>query len=363
MEQHPIPQQISSYQFKLVGDMTLKQFFQVAGGVVVSFIIYSAPLYAIIKWPLVLLSAGLGAALAFLPFQERPLERWIFAFFRSIYSPTLYFWRKTEKPPVFYTEEAVAPAITTVANTSPVVENNTVKLENAEKSFLSKIGGLWSTSNSTTVQNTNQTPINRIPPTAPIQTHDQDDKTTTNNQSATTTTPTVSASLSLNSQSDTNTTVNIPQQVPTVVTRTVPKLVVEETSPPITQKVDSKPLEAIKIEPLKVETKPLTTNVVEFSVDAAPPSPPIAINTISGQVMDMDRKIIEGAILEIKDSNNRPVRALKSNKAGHFIIVTPLANGKYEVIVEKDGFKFEPVTFEAKGEMIPAIAIRGTRIA
>lgn len=318
MEQHPIPQQISSYQFKLVGDMTLKQFFQVAGGVVVSLIFYSAPIYGIIKWPLVLLSAGLGAALAFLPFQERPLERWIFAFFRSIYSPTLYFWRKTEKPPIFYTEEAVAPAITTIANTNPVVENNTVKLEDAEKSFLSKVGGLWNASGTIA-------PVAAQPASQPI----------------------INIPII-------NTPLAVPQQTPTIVTRTAPKLVVEETSQPISQTID--------LEPLKVEPKPLTTNVVEFSIDAAPPSPPIAINTISGQVMDMDRKIIEGAILEIKDSNNRPVRALKSNKAGHFMIVTPLQNGKYEVTIEKDGFNFEPVTFEAKGEMIPAIAIRGTHI-
>jgi len=31
MEQHPIPQQISSYEFKLVGEMTLKQFLKAAG--------------------------------------------------------------------------------------------------------------------------------------------------------------------------------------------------------------------------------------------------------------------------------------------------------------------------------------------
>ena len=66
--------------------------------------------------------------------------------------------------------------------------------------------------------------------------------------------------------------------------------------------------------------------------------------------------------MEIKDANGRPVRALKSNKAGHFIIVTPLANGKYEISTEKDGFTFEPISFETKGEIIPAIAIRGTRI-
>ena len=108
MEQHPIPQQISSYQFKLVGDMTLKQFFQVAGGIIVSLIFYSTPLHPLIKWPFILFSAGMGAALAFLPFQERPLERWIFAFFRSIYSPTLYYWKKTDKPEVNFEFTAAA---------------------------------------------------------------------------------------------------------------------------------------------------------------------------------------------------------------------------------------------------------------
>src|SRR3990172_3231856 len=94
MEQHPIPQNISSYQFRLVGDMTLKQFFQLAGGIVVGLIFYSSPLLPIIKWPFAIVSAILGVALAFLPLEERPLEKWIIAFFRAIYSPTLYYWKR-----------------------------------------------------------------------------------------------------------------------------------------------------------------------------------------------------------------------------------------------------------------------------
>lgn len=355
MEQHPIPQQISSYQFKLVGDMTLKQFFQVAGGVIVSLIFYSTPLHPLIKWPFILFSAGMGAALAFLPFEERPLERWIFAFFRSIYSPTLYFWKKTEKPPVFFTEEAVAPAITTIANTNPIVEKDTANLEAAEKTFLQKIGGLFSVSATPTPK---QSPastsaslgglaigLSPLVPPAPAVV-----QPTTNSQQPTTAAVPVQVAIPA--------PLSVPQQIPTVITKSAPKLVVEESSPVIHQVAPT-----TEIVGEKIEEKEITSNIVEFSVDAAPPSPPIAINTISGQVMDQDRKIIEGAILEIKDSNGRPVRALKSNKAGHFIIVTPLANGKYEVTIDKEGFAFEPVSFDAKGEMIPAIAIRGTRIA
>jgi len=37
--EHPIPQQISAYQFRLVGDMTIKQFFQVAAGALIALLI------------------------------------------------------------------------------------------------------------------------------------------------------------------------------------------------------------------------------------------------------------------------------------------------------------------------------------
>src|SRR3990172_7435259 len=106
MEQHPIPQNISSYQFRLVGDMTLKQFFQLSGGIVVGLIFYSSPLLPIIKWPFAIVSGILGVALAFLPLEERPLEKWIFAFFRAIYSPTLYYWRRSAALERFFQDEA-----------------------------------------------------------------------------------------------------------------------------------------------------------------------------------------------------------------------------------------------------------------
>jgi len=197
--------------------------------------------------------------------------------------------------------------------------------------------------------------------------------TTTNNQTVTTKhpiQPQISPAISfVNASATTSVTppsahqpqpnipIAVPQQVPTVITRSAPKIIVQETP----GKTDSK-VTTTNIEAQKLEENVITSNAVEFSVDAAPPSPPIAVNTVVGQIMDSERKIIEGAILEIRDSSGRPVRALKSNKAGHFIIVTPLANGKYEIITEKDGFNFDKVSFEAKGEMIQPIAIKGDKI-
>ena len=74
--------------------------------------------------------------------------------------------------------------------------------------------------------------------------------------------------------------------------------------------------------------------------------------------MDSASKIVDGAILEIKDSMGRPVRALKTNKAGHFLIVTPLTNGEYTINIEKESLEFESLKIKAEGAIIPPIAIK-----
>ena len=331
MEQHPIPQQISSYQFKLVGDMTLKQFFQVAGGVLVGLLFYSTGLHGLIKWPLIILSTGLGAAMAFLPFKERPLEKWIVAFFRSIYSPTIYTWKKSEVPPVYYTEDAAIPVEKDGAKVSDEYLASTpqdkehTKMETSEKSFLSKLSSLLSINPSSSGVKPVVSPLPQA----------TDPKTTVINP------------------------LGVPAQQPTGIPRTTSRLIVEEKPRPVNTTVQAKSqiVAGSSHKPTTIASK-----TVHFSIDAAPPHPPQIPNTITGQVMDMDRKIIAGAILEIKDTAGRPVRALKSNMAGHFIIVTPLSNGKYEIRTDKEGFKFEPVSFETTGEFIPPMAISGVKL-
>ena len=102
MRQHPIPQDITNYKFHLIGNMTLKQFAELAVATVICFIIYKTNLIGFIKWPLIFLTAGLGAMIAFVPIEERPMDHWIKTFFKNIYNPTKFFWRKTNKIPDFF---------------------------------------------------------------------------------------------------------------------------------------------------------------------------------------------------------------------------------------------------------------------
>src|SRR3990170_2260575 len=99
MQEHPIPQDVTGYKFHIVGNMTLKQFAEVGAGVLVAVILYNTNLLSFIKWPLMMLSVGLGGMMAFVPIEERPLDHWIMTFFRRLYNPTKFYWRKDSAVP------------------------------------------------------------------------------------------------------------------------------------------------------------------------------------------------------------------------------------------------------------------------
>ena len=94
IEQHPIPQDVAGYKFRLIGDMTLKQFIWLAGGIILGLFIYQLPLPFFFKYPLAALAVGLGAGIAFVPIEGRSMDKWLIAFIKSIYSPTQYVWKK-----------------------------------------------------------------------------------------------------------------------------------------------------------------------------------------------------------------------------------------------------------------------------
>src|SRR3990167_1976626 len=91
MQQHPVPQNVMSVEFRLVGNMTIKQFAYVAAGAIVAFVVYSIPFADVLKWPLVL------SFFALAPINDIPLDRWIVSFIKVIYSPTKRVWRKETK--------------------------------------------------------------------------------------------------------------------------------------------------------------------------------------------------------------------------------------------------------------------------
>lgn len=113
MEQHPVPQNVTTFQFRLIGDMTIKQFGYLAGGVILAYISFKLPLPFFFTWPLTIIFGIGGFGFAFVPVEERPMDVWVLSFIRSVYSPTQYLWQKEEPQP------AVAKAVNPAQNSIP----------------------------------------------------------------------------------------------------------------------------------------------------------------------------------------------------------------------------------------------------
>jgi len=115
MEQHPVPQNVTTFQFRLIGDMTIKQFGYLAGGAILAYICYRLPLPVFFTWPLAALFGLLGIGLAFVPIEERPMDIWVFSFLKSIYHPTQFIWQQLAPP----ASPAPSPPPTTPSTAGP----------------------------------------------------------------------------------------------------------------------------------------------------------------------------------------------------------------------------------------------------
>jgi len=94
MDQHPIPRQITTFEFKLIGFMTLKQFLYLAIFFPLGFIVYKVVPVAIVNVLFGVLVGVVGVLFAFVPIQDRPMEQWIRNLIKRLNSPTQYLYKK-----------------------------------------------------------------------------------------------------------------------------------------------------------------------------------------------------------------------------------------------------------------------------
>lgn len=101
MEQHPIPQDVTGFQFKLIGSMTVKQFGYVASGVILAVICYYIKIdnffWITAKVFLIPLFAGSGVIVAFVPIDGRSVDVMASNFTKALFSPNQYVYRRDGK--------------------------------------------------------------------------------------------------------------------------------------------------------------------------------------------------------------------------------------------------------------------------
>ncbi len=94
MDQHPIPRQITSFEFKLIGFLTLRQFIYIAIFSTIGVIFFYGIPIPIINIGATIISALIGLAFAFIPYNERPLDVFIINFIKKLILPTQYYYNK-----------------------------------------------------------------------------------------------------------------------------------------------------------------------------------------------------------------------------------------------------------------------------
>lgn len=334
MEPHPIPQNVTSFQFRLVGDMTLKQFTYLATGsglAYLLFVIFAAK-YPILTWPLIFISAGAGSAFAFLPIGSRPLDHWLLAFLKAIYSPTKRSWQKQGKnynqDPLFnsrylmYTsswQKAVTPTIPAVGplptpppTATPTMTElptqeelgKTVDLAKQAQQLQVRIIQAERALGQIKQESTRPSPI-------PVDYSQQVNKILSDLQKL------VSEASQIRSQLD---AISHPQ-VEAVVHKEKVKVVV-----------------------------PIKPRPTQLALTTFP-------NVINGVIKDSQGNYLEAVVAVIYDKEGLPVRALKTNKLGQFSGSTPLPNGTYTLELEKEGFNFDVLQVELDGHTLPPLMI------
>lgn len=95
MEQHPIPKNVLTVEFKLFGSLSVRQFLRVLFGSLIALALFFLPLHPILKYPLMLASVLIGVGSALLPGFDSKFT----AISKSLFVSPRYVWRKEVQVP------------------------------------------------------------------------------------------------------------------------------------------------------------------------------------------------------------------------------------------------------------------------
>lgn len=415
MEQHPVPQNVTTFQFRLIGDMTLKQFGYLCAGGILGFISYKLPLPFFFTWPAAVGFVLLGIGFAFVPVEERPMDVWVFSFFKSIYSPTQYIWTqeapKTPKPkttPV--AKPLTAPMVTTMHSATPIASQQNQNQNSSSHSILSGLFGQATQPTKTATPAPAQSHVVTHapkpsfmaqlnawmnPPKHTVAAHQQTLSTTPVAPMPSVTGKHIETPVPVQHAAPSSADTARVQQEMTKLEGTVSQLRSELATKTMTDDriVElQKQLTELLSERSQMENE-LSKLRREMAANAAPVSPPVqqeqhttaqsqqptvsVINTqaaaiksglprltttpnvITGIIKDNTNNFLPAILVTVTNRENIPMRALKTNKLGQFAASTPLPNDTYIIEAEdpRGRFTFDRVQITLNGAVVPAIEI------
>jgi len=397
MEQHPVPQNVTTFQFRLIGDMTIKQFGYLAGGAILAFISYKLPLPFFFTWPMTVLFALVGFGFAFVPIEERPMDVWVLSFLKNVYSPTQFIWHRIPSTPEHGTQ--IAPStLPQTTNSKPataaVVPNSSAAQASVQRPVVSDtLRGLYQQQQPTVQTKKSLGDIlfgwldNLFPRSvsAPRPTIAPPLKSTPGVKSV----PIVSVvqkpvlpTTASSSQQPSSEYHDLHEKISLLEKQLNEKAQTElktlELQKQMSETVKQKKYmedELIKVRKQQAQAPSQTTQPI--AQRSAPKGPTVKVippeatiraglprlttfsNVVTGIVKDNVGGLLPGVLVTVRDKEEVPLRALKTNKLGQFAASTQLPNGTYFVEVEdpRARFLFDRAQITLNGTVMPAIEI------
>lgn len=350
MEAHPIPQDVTGFQFKLIGDMTVKQFAYIAGGIISAWIIFSLPVPIIIKLPFSLLFAGLGFCLAFVPIEGRPFDVMIASFAKALFTPNQYLFQKAGSPviPSIQIEKFAIAQQRSSAISEEELQNILIKtttktknaLDDKETAFLQAVGNILTDPVKTPANNSS--PISQ--PVKEEETEKILEEKAEHIKEEIEEVKKEEGSLDVNQR-----VLDLEEMLSETLLQ---KEELEQKLLSLEQQLPSKETSSASVDHVRKITK-------DMGKSAGLPISSDYPNLISGIVKDPRGNVLPNILIEVKDKEENPVRAFKTNRLGQFSSATPLLNGTYIITLEDtdEAHRFDSIELTAKGEVIPAIEI------
>lgn len=389
MENHPIPQDITGFQFKLIGDMTVKQFAYLGAGVVVGWILFILPIAVFIKLPLAGLSIFAGVGFAFLPIEGRPMDLMISNFAKAIFSPTQFIYQKTGGHLWIPVEKNILPAtqsqsqaqnlsgedLKAYLNSLPKRQKN--ELDRKEMVFFESLANI-SNSHASSPALPQTMPAhafaNQVPKKKDVQKLAEivSEETPARKENEL-----VKQSVLLQQQlsqakalekakADSEGYQQAHQKVieleKMLNDTSAQKLELEKQIQELQKRLTTGKQEvftpSVGLEPKK-ETQNVRTISQSMGKSVGLPIAPEFPNLITGIVKDPRGNPLGNILIEVKDQDGNPVRAFKTNPLGQFASATPINNGTYTIEFEdtKAENKFDVIQFSATGQIIPPLEV------
>ncbi len=300
MERHPIPQNIMDVEFKLFGNLTIKQFGALFACFFIAFVVWLIQLPIIIGGPIIGFFVILGFMMAFGEVGGRPFRDIFFYFVLALFTPKRRIWKKSTNRYVKGKNLKQSNK-----NKDQLLENLLKRQNNSGKNFLVK------EKREVDIDHYQNKIINNI------------DKYMNGKNSK--------SNTHVKSKSDLN-----PNHLENVKSKEYMRHKIR--------------LANLKLEQKKQKNNSQETNVVSSSnvspTKAVQPPP----NTVYGRVFKNTRQPFANIEIDIKDKNNNLIRKINSNHDGFFYFKTPLKDGIYFISPKgENGEIFEEVKISAEG--------------